>query len=70
MLLDSISYIDYPEIRIDEHETTEMPFRYVKDPAGNPIMPAVGFPSCCSTERREMFDEERSLKLTVIVGHA
>ncbi|KAL8842787.1 MAG: hypothetical protein Q9176_002423 [Flavoplaca citrina] len=39
--LDAISYIDYPEIRIDEHESTEMPFRYVKAPDGKPAMPEV-----------------------------
>ncbi|KAL8933921.1 MAG: hypothetical protein Q9211_005508 [Gyalolechia sp. 1 TL-2023] len=37
--LDDISYVDYPEIRIDEHESTEMPFRYVKDAEGKPTMP-------------------------------
>ncbi|KAJ5369619.1 SAM-dependent RNA methyltransferase predicted [Penicillium cosmopolitanum] len=37
--LEQISYVDYPEILINEHERTEMPFRYVKDAAGQPIMP-------------------------------
>ncbi|EXJ94088.1 carboxypeptidase D [Capronia coronata CBS 617.96] len=37
--LDKIPYSDYPELRLDEHETTEMPFRYVTDQSGNPIMP-------------------------------
>jgi len=37
--LDKIPYIDYPELKIDEHESTEMPFRYVMDQNGNPIMP-------------------------------
>ncbi|KAL9604989.1 MAG: hypothetical protein Q9219_000177 [cf. Caloplaca sp. 3 TL-2023] len=37
--LDDIPYIDHPEIRIDEHESTEMPFRYVKDAGGKPVMP-------------------------------
>ncbi|MCJ1377651.1 hypothetical protein MMC17_000747 [Xylographa soralifera] len=37
--LDQISYIDYPELKIDEHESTEMPFRYVMDENGKPIMP-------------------------------
>jgi len=37
--LDGIPWIDHPELRIDEHESTEMPFRYVKDKAGKPIMP-------------------------------
>ncbi|KAL8930221.1 MAG: hypothetical protein Q9208_000838 [Pyrenodesmia sp. 3 TL-2023] len=39
--LNDIPYIDHPEIRIDEHERTEMPFRYVKDTRGSPIMPEV-----------------------------
>ncbi|MCJ1315261.1 hypothetical protein MMC15_000577 [Xylographa vitiligo] len=37
--LDQISYVDYPELKIDEHESTEMPFRYVMDENGKPIMP-------------------------------
>ncbi|KAL8725998.1 MAG: hypothetical protein Q9166_007000 [cf. Caloplaca sp. 2 TL-2023] len=37
--LDDIPYVDYPEIRVDEHESTEIPFRYVKDAHGNPVMP-------------------------------
>ncbi|KAL8802684.1 MAG: hypothetical protein Q9182_003642 [Xanthomendoza sp. 2 TL-2023] len=37
--LNDIPYIDHPEIRIDEHESTEMPFRYVKDAHGKPVMP-------------------------------
>lgn len=39
--LERIPYIDHPELRIDEHESTEMPFRYVADSHGNPIMPKV-----------------------------
>jgi len=38
--LEKIPYIDNPELRVDEHESTEMPFRYVKDKDGGPIMPA------------------------------
>jgi ribosome biogenesis SPOUT family RNA methylase Rps3 len=37
--LEKIDYVDYPEILINEHERTEMPFRYVKDAQGEPIMP-------------------------------
>ncbi|KAI9727149.1 MAG: hypothetical protein M1828_007350 [Chrysothrix sp. TS-e1954] len=37
--LDSLPYIDYPEIRVDEHESVQMPFRYIKDEAGKMIMP-------------------------------
>lgn len=39
--LEEVPYLDYPEILINEHERTEMPFRYVKDADGNPIMPDV-----------------------------
>lgn len=39
--LDSIPYIDHPEMRIDKHESTEMPFRYMKNEHGKPIMPEV-----------------------------
>lgn len=39
--LEQIPYADYPEILINEHERTEMPFRYVKDAQGEPIMPKV-----------------------------
>lgn len=41
--LEQIQYIDYPEILINEHERTEMPFRYVRGDDGQPIMPTVCF---------------------------
>ncbi|CRL19917.1 SAM-dependent RNA methyltransferase, predicted [Penicillium camemberti] len=37
--LEEIQYVDYPELLINEHERTEMPFRYVKDANEQPIMP-------------------------------
>ncbi|KIN06551.1 hypothetical protein OIDMADRAFT_17368 [Oidiodendron maius Zn] len=37
--LDEIPYIDYPELRINKNESTEMPFRYVKGSDGQCIMP-------------------------------
>ncbi|GAB7348303.1 hypothetical protein MBLNU459_g6283t1 [Dothideomycetes sp. NU459] len=37
--LEKIKYVDHPEIKVDEHESTEMPFRYVLDSQGNPIFP-------------------------------
>jgi ribosome biogenesis SPOUT family RNA methylase Rps3 len=40
--LEKIPYVDYPELKLNEHETTEMPFRYVTDNGGKPIMPEVG----------------------------
>jgi ribosome biogenesis SPOUT family RNA methylase Rps3 len=40
--LENIKYVDNPEIKVDEHESTEMPFRYVLDKNGNPVFPDVG----------------------------
>ncbi|KAI5857160.1 SAM-dependent RNA methyltransferase [Tricharina praecox] len=37
--LDEIPYADYPTLQINKNESTEMPFRYVKDDKGTPIMP-------------------------------
>lgn len=37
--LDAIPYVDFPELKLDEHESTEMPFRYMVDQHQNPIMP-------------------------------
>lgn len=37
--LDEIPYVDFPELQLDEHESTEMPFRYVTNNEGKPIMP-------------------------------
>lgn len=48
--LDKVPYVDYPELRLDEHETTEMPFRYVKDEQGKPIMPDVRYLSILRTQ--------------------
>ena len=39
--VDKIAYIDFPELKLDEHESTEMPFRYVVSKSGGPIMPEV-----------------------------
>lgn len=44
--LENISYVDHPEIKVDEHESTEMPFRYVLDAKKQPIFPSV---SCTSS---------------------
>ena len=41
MPLHHIPYIDYPELKLDDHESTEMPFRYVKGKDGQPVMPEV-----------------------------
>lgn len=39
--VEKIPYVDFPELKFSEHESTEMPFRYVKGDDGTPIMPAV-----------------------------
>jgi len=36
--LESIPYVDYPEIKVNKHESVKMPFRYVKGNDG-PVMP-------------------------------
>ncbi|RDI85388.1 putative coniferyl aldehyde dehydrogenase [Venturia inaequalis] len=37
--VEDIPYIDHPDLKVDEHESVEMPFRYVRDKEGKPIMP-------------------------------
>ncbi|KAI9780863.1 MAG: hypothetical protein M1839_006490 [Geoglossum umbratile] len=37
--LHQIPYVDFPELQINRHESTEMPFRYVKGEDGQPVMP-------------------------------
>ena len=39
MHLEKIPYVDHPEIKVDEHESMQMPFRYVADAKGLPILP-------------------------------
>ena len=39
--LENIPYVDHPELRIDEHESIVMPFRYVIDTSKSLIMPEV-----------------------------
>lgn len=60
--LKDIQYVDYPELEIDEHESTEMPFRYMKDANGLPCMPEV---SC----KMSNLDNQAMISLTRI-GHA
>lgn len=36
---DEIKFIDYPEIKFSQYESTEMPFRYVTDSKDEPILP-------------------------------
>ena len=42
--LDKFPYLDFPELKFNEHESTEMPFRYVQGEDGKPIMPKVNNP--------------------------
>jgi len=44
--LEKIPYVDDPEIRVSKHETSEMPFRYVKAKDGGPVMPEVSNMVC------------------------
>jgi len=44
--LDQIPYTDLPWLQFDEHESTQMPFRYVKSADGQPVMPEVCVHSC------------------------
>jgi len=39
--LTEIPYLDFPELKFNENESTEMPFRYVKGADGEPVMPEV-----------------------------
>lgn len=39
--VDKIQYVDNPELKLNQHESTQMPFRYVKGDDGQPIMPDV-----------------------------
>ncbi|ODV83454.1 hypothetical protein CANARDRAFT_203144 [[Candida] arabinofermentans NRRL YB-2248] len=38
---EDINFIDYPEIRFNKYEATEMPFRYILDEDSKPILPQV-----------------------------
>lgn len=51
--LEEIRYVDHPEIRVDEHESTEMPFRYVLDARGQPIFPPVSWTRHSAASRRD-----------------
>lgn len=37
--LDSIPYVKHPTIRFNDKESVEMPFKYMSDEKGEPIMP-------------------------------
>lgn len=38
--LEKIPFVDFPELEFNKNESTEMPFRYVTDANGKPILPA------------------------------
>lgn len=40
--LKEVPYVDHPDLKINDHESTQMPFRYVKGEDDQPIMPKVG----------------------------
>lgn len=43
--LADVPYLDFPELKFNKHESTQMPFRYVQGADGEPIMPEVS-PIC------------------------
>jgi ribosome biogenesis SPOUT family RNA methylase Rps3 len=53
--LDKIPYVDSPELQLGEHESTEMPFRYVVGKDGKPVMP-VGMIDLIKADADKAFD--------------
>lgn len=51
--LSEVPYLDFPELKFNKHESTQMPFRYVKGADGQPVMPKV-----CSDPRRRLAANE------------
>ena len=37
--LEAIEYNEFPTIKFNEQESVEMPFRYIKGPDGEPLLP-------------------------------
>ena len=54
--LESIPYVDFPELKLGENESTEMPFRYVVDKDKKPIMP-LGMLELIKADADKGFDE-------------
>ncbi|KAK9468105.1 SAM-dependent RNA methyltransferase [Lipomyces arxii] len=55
--LNDIEYVDTPEFRWNKHESTEMPFRYVKDKlTGDPVMPE-GMRELIRNDANKSFDD-------------
>lgn len=55
--LSKIPFVDNPTIRFDEVESVEMPFRYVKSPEGEPILPP-GMKEHLHNDMDQAFDED------------
>lgn len=54
--LSEIPFVDFPELQLSEHESTEMPFRYVTDSKGRPIMPS-GMLELIKADADKAFDQ-------------
>lgn len=54
--LDKVPYVDFPELKFNAHESTQMPFRYVTDKEGSPIMPQVRNAILCHDREDEKTD--------------
>ena len=52
--LDKIPFTDHPELVINKHESTQMPFRYVKGKDGQPVMPEVWLSAYCFLNANEI----------------
>lgn len=57
--LKQINYIDFPELQLDKHESTEMPFRYVEGEDGQPVMPEVRFDNLSDPKIESILKEFR-----------
>ncbi|GAA97814.1 uncharacterized protein L969DRAFT_629248 [Mixia osmundae IAM 14324] len=56
LTLDQIPFIDHPTIEFNQHESTEMPFRYiVQKDNGGPLMPT-GMKDCLYEDMNKSFD--------------
>lgn len=55
--LSRIPFLDFPTIQFNAQESVEMPFRYVRDPSGEPIMPK-GMKQVLYEDMNKGFDDE------------
>ena len=63
--MNEIAYLDHPELKFNEHESTEMPFRYVKGEDGKPIMPDV---SCTPSPGRSLPTHNTAQGMVDLIG--